>query len=164
MQTEPHPEHIWLQRFVGDWTIEIQAVMGPGEPPTTHTGRETVRSLGGLWIVAEGHGETPGGSFDSILTLGFDPQRRRFVGSFIASVMTHFWIYEGALDAAGKVLTLDCEGPVFGAEGKTTRYQDVHTWVSENERTLTGKILGPDGQWQDMMTSRYRRVRRTATQ
>ncbi|HQL25159.1 MAG TPA: DUF1579 domain-containing protein, partial [candidate division Zixibacteria bacterium] len=112
----------------------------------------------------EGHGETPGGSFDSILTLGFDPQRRRFVGSFIASVMTHFWIYEGALDAAGKVLTLDCEGPVFGAEGKTTRYQDVHTWVSENERTLTGKILGPDGQWQDMMTSRYRRVRRTATQ
>jgi len=43
-------------------------------------GTESVRSLGGLWILAEGQGETPGsGSATTILTLGYDPQRKRFV-------------------------------------------------------------------------------------
>ena len=45
------------------------------------------------------------------MTLGYDPVQKRFVGTFIGSMMTHMWIYNGTLDAAGKVLTLDTEGP-----------------------------------------------------
>ena len=33
-------------------------------------------------------------------TLGYDPAKKKYVGTFIASVMTHLWIYSGSLDAA----------------------------------------------------------------
>jgi len=87
---EPQVEHKWLQRLVGDWNFEAECSMGPDQPPMKTTGRETVRSLGCLWTIGEAAGEVPGGgSCDSIMTLGFDPQSKRFVGTFIASMMTH---------------------------------------------------------------------------
>ena len=57
MQAEPKPEHAWLERMVGAWTAEVQCVMGPDQPPKTSELVETVRSLGGLWVVAEGSAE-----------------------------------------------------------------------------------------------------------
>ena len=59
MKTEPQKEHQWLQKLVGEWTYEGEATMEPGEPPAKMTGTESVRSLGGLWILAEGQGEMP---------------------------------------------------------------------------------------------------------
>jgi Protein of unknown function (DUF1579) len=60
MQTEPQREHQWLQQLVGEWTYEAEATTDPGQPPSKFEGSERVRSLGGLWILAEGQGEMPG--------------------------------------------------------------------------------------------------------
>jgi hypothetical protein len=59
------------------------------------------------------------------MTLGYDPQTQRFVGSFVASMMTHLWPYNGTLNAEGTVLTLDAEGPSFAGDGATAKYQDI---------------------------------------
>jgi hypothetical protein len=91
------------------------------------------------------------------MTLGYDPAQKRFVGTFIASMMTHLWIYNGALDAAGKVLTLDAEGPDFSGGPGMVKYQDIIEFVSDGHRTLKSQILGPDGKWQNFMTAHYRR-------
>ena len=158
MQAEPQEQHRWLQRLVGAWTYEFEAVMGPGQPPMKSTGRETVRSLGGLWTIGEGHGVTPAGeAAQSIMTLGYDPRQERFVGTFIASMMTHLWIYDGSLDASGKVLTLEAEGPNFAEPGKMSRYQDIIEFVSDDHRTLRSRAPGPDGKWVEFMTAHYRR-------
>lgn len=157
MHAEPGTEHRWLQQLVGDWTFEAAANMGPDQPPSKAQGSETVRSLGGLWVVAERAGEMPGGgAMSSMMTLGYDPQRQRFVGTFVASMMTHLWVYEGSLDAAGTVLTLDTEGPDF-AGGGTAKYQDIITIESEDRRTLTSRMLGEDSQWREVMRADYRR-------
>jgi hypothetical protein len=98
----PQPEHQWLQKLVGEWTSEMEAQMEPGKPAEKCTGVESVRSLGGLWILADGRGKMPDGSpATTLLTLGYDPQRLRFVGTLIGSMMRNHWVYEGALDAAG---------------------------------------------------------------
>lgn len=158
MKAEPQKEHEWLKRFVGDWVYEVEASMKPGEPPQKFRGTETVRSVGGIWIVAEGQGEMPGGgTAETMLTIGFDPHKNRFVGSWIGSMMTYLWTYEGNVDEAKNVLTLNCEGPAFDGTDGTARYKDVHSFISENERTLTGNILGEDGDWHKMMTCTYRR-------
>lgn len=158
MKVEPGPEHQWLQKLVGEWDYEHQASMQPGEPAMKFKGTETVRSLGGLWTVGEGRGEMPGGgTATTIMTLGYDPQRQKFVGTFVASMMTHLWLYEGSLDSAGKVLTLDTEGPNFGSGGGMTKYQDVISFKSDDHRTLTSRMLGDDGQWHEFMTASYRR-------
>jgi Protein of unknown function (DUF1579) len=158
MPAAPQKEHEWLQKMVGEWTSEGECTMGPDKPTEKFKGTESVRSLGGLWVVAEGHGEMPGGGpATTILTLGFDPQKQRYVGTFIGSMMTFLWVYEGSLDAAGRALALEVEGPSMAGEGKMAKYKDVIEFLSDDHRTLTSHILGDDGKWTTFMTAHYRR-------
>ncbi|BBA68738.1 DUF1579 domain-containing protein [Geobacter sulfurreducens] len=159
MQAEPQQEHLWLQQLVGDWTYEAEALMEPGSTPERCTGSETVRSVGGLWILAEGTGGMPGGGEATmVLTLGYDPQKQRYVGTWVGSMMTHLWVYDGGLDADGKTLTLSSEGPDCSVEGKMTAFRDVIELKSRDERTLTSYMLAGDGTWLRVMTARYRRI------
>jgi Protein of unknown function (DUF1579) len=159
MHTEPQKQHQWLDQLIGEWMSEVECSGGSDQPPSKTQGSEVVRSLGGLWIIADGVGEMPdGGTGKTIMTLGFDPQRDRFVGTFIGSMMTHLWIYNGSLDATEKVLTLDTEGPNFSQSGMT-KYKDIIEFVSEDHRIMTSQILGEDGNWTQFMTAHYRRQR-----
>jgi hypothetical protein len=158
MKAESQQEHQWLQKLAGEWTCEGEAAMEPGKPVEKWKATESVRTLDGVWFVCEGRGEIPkGGPSTKLMTLGYDPQIQRYVGTLTASVMTHLWVYEGALDADG-VLTLDTEGPDFSAEGKMTKYKDVIEFKSDDQRTLTSYMLGNDGKWQQIMAALYQRT------
>jgi hypothetical protein len=138
----------------------MEANCGPDKPREKHKGSERVRSIGGLWVICEGKGEMPGGgNATMIMTLGYDPRTRRFTGTWIGSMMTHLWVYDGELDAAQKVLTLSSEGPDFVQEGKLAQYRDVIEIVSDDHRTLRSYTPGPDGKWNEFMTAHYRRTR-----
>jgi hypothetical protein len=155
----PQKEHQWLQRLVGEWTSEGEAAMEPGKPPEKFRTTESVRSLGGFWILAEGRGQMPDGTAaTTMMTLGYDPQKQRYVGTFIASMMTHLWRYDGALDGSERVLTLDTEGPSMAAPGKMARYRDVIEVESDDHRVLTSHMQGDDGKWHLFMTAHYRRT------
>ena len=157
MEAKPQQEHQWLERLVGEWSYELDCQMGPDAAPSKATGCEVVRSIGGLWTVREGEGEMPGcGKAQTVMTLGFDPQKQRFVGTFIASMMTHLWIYEGTLDASGKRLVLDTEGPNCSQTGMA-RFQDIVEIVDDDHRMLSSQTLGEDGEWHQFMTGHYRR-------
>jgi len=159
-RAEPQKEHQWLTKLVGEWTTEGEASLGPDQPPHKSTGIEKVRSLGGLWYVAEGEGEMPGGGAETtMMTLGYDPQRRRYIGTWIGSMMTHLWVYDGELDAAERVLTLYAEGPSMTGDGSMARYKDVIEFESDDHRVLTSHIETPDGGWQHFMTAHYRKRR-----
>lgn len=154
MQVKPEDEHRWLQQLVGEWTYES----GDAQGGAKSTGTETVRSVGEIWIQAEGRGTMPdGGPGISLMTLGYDPARRRFVGTWLGSMMTHLWIYDGELDSARQVLTLNSEGPSFSGDGTMGKYQDVIELKSADHRVLRGRTLGADGKWQEFMTTHYRR-------
>jgi Protein of unknown function (DUF1579) len=156
---KPTPEHQWLHRLMGDWTFEGECNMGPDQPTIHSSGKESVRSLGGLWTIGEGEGEMPdGGLCKTIMTLGYDPEAKQFVGTFIASVMTYLWTYRGTLNATGNVLTLDTEGPSFAGDGTMSKYQDIIEFIDDNHRTLASQLLGPDGKWVQFMKSHYHRV------
>jgi hypothetical protein len=157
MMAEPQKEHHWLQKLVGEWTSEAE-MMEPGKPPEKVKGTESVRPLGGLWILAEGQAEMPGGGEGTMLmTLGYDPQKKRYTGTWIGSMMTHLWVYDGELDAAERVLTLNSDGPSMAGEGKMAKYKDVIEVKSDDHRVLTSHVLGDDGKWQHFMTANYRR-------
>lgn len=156
MEAETRKERQWLQRFAGDWTFEVE---GTAEAPEKHPGTETGRSLDGVWVVLEGEFEMPGmGLVRSMMTLGFDETRGRYVGTYVASMMSYLWVYEGDLDAAGNVLTLETTGPSFTDEGKMARYRDVIEFRSDDHRVLTSVTQGEDGQWTSVMEAHYRRV------
>jgi hypothetical protein len=158
MQAETLPQHRWLQKLVGEWTYEHECVTGPDQPVEKLRGVETVRGIGALWVAGEGRGPMPDGEMATmVLTLGYDPARGRFVGTWVGSMMTHMWVYEGTLDEAGKVLTLNAEGPSFTDPKKTARYQDIITLINDDHRTLTSRCLGEDGAWHQFMRADYHR-------
>jgi uncharacterized protein DUF1579 len=45
------------------------------------------------------------------MTLGYDPEKKQYVGTWVGSMMSYLWVYDGSLDAEEKVLTLNAEGP-----------------------------------------------------
>lgn len=154
MKAEPQPEHRWLEQLLGEWSVTSDMEPDSGGIEWV----ERVRSLHGLWVVAEGSGEMPGGgAATTLMTLGYDPRRQCYVGTWVGSMMTHLWVYEGNLDDSGKVLTLDCEGLDFETEGRMTRYQDIITIKSPDHRLLTARMLAADGSWKQIMQADYRR-------
>lgn len=133
--------------------------MGPGKPPAKSRGTERVRPLGGLWIIAEAEIEMPGsGAGQSVMSLGYDPRKKRFVGTWIGSMMSNMWVYEGTLDEEGRVLTLDTEGPAMSDEGKTGRYRDIIEFDGGDRRVMRSTALGDDGTWREFLRAEYRRT------
>lgn len=157
MQVTPQPEHQWLERMVGEWTFTSSCSMGPGQPPMTSDGTAATVSLGGLWVVSEWRSPMPDGALmTSRMTVGYDPARGKYVGSFVASCMTHHWVYEGT--RAGDVLTLDADGPSFTDPKVMAKYQDIWEMPAGGPPVLRSQYLGPDGTWTEFMRADFRRA------
>ncbi len=108
----PVKEHEWLKQLLGNWDMESEMVMEPGQPPMKSKGTESVRAIGDFWIISEIKSDTPMGfPMSALMTLGFDPQKKKYVGTWVDSMMNHLWTYTGTVDATGKILTLESEGP-----------------------------------------------------
>ena len=135
-------EHQWLMRLVGDWEFDTECNQGPDKPPVKSNGTEVVNSLGQIWSVGEMKTSMPNGEpVKSIMTLGYDSETKRFVGTFVASMTTHLWVYNGSLDPKKNVLTLDTEGPSFQGDGTTAKYQDIIEFIDDDHRTLSSQFL-----------------------
>ena len=156
-------EHKWLLQLVGDWKIESECNMGPDQPAMKSTGKQSTRALGLLWTIGEmEHAGPDGQAHQSIFTLGFDDSKQRFVGTFVSSCMTHLWPYDGQLDAAHKVLTLDSEGPSFSGDGTMAKYQDIIEVITEDQYFLKSQLQDSDGSWVQFMIARYDRIGSTS--
>ena len=158
MKVIAKPEHQWLKQLVGDWEFVAEASMGPDQSPMKSSGSETVRMLGELWSVGEGQGEMPDGETGyTMMTIGYNPATKRFWGSWVGSMMTHLWIYDGFLDDDRKVLTLEAEGPDFSNEGKYIKYRDIIEIIDSNTRTLRSASIDAEGNWNEFMKATYTR-------
>jgi hypothetical protein len=147
---KPTKEHEWLQQFVGEWDTAIEIFMDPAQPPMKGKGTETSRSLGGFWVVAEGQSEMMGMKFGSVLTLGYDPDKKKYIGTWVDSMASHLWKYEGSVDATGKILTLDTEGPCPMRPG-VVKFKEVTELKDKDTRVFTSSIVEADGKLTQMI-------------
>ena len=150
MKVEPTAEHLWLQQFLGEWESEA----GEGG---CGAGTINFRPLGQAWVVGDGVMDMGADKGYTQITLGFNPDAGRFVGSWVGSMMTHHWVYDGYLDEAKKVLSLESTGPSWTEPGKMIPYKDVITVISDDHHTLTGNLKNADGEWEQFMITHYRR-------
>lgn len=157
----PQKEHRWLEKLVGTWSATSTLSAEPGAAPKTYRGTEKVRSLGGLWIVAETQSEMPGGTTgEMVMTLGYDPDQGHYMGTWVGSMMNWLCVYEkGEVDASGRKLSLYSKGPSMTGEGGTRNYRDVIECIDDDTRTLIGQVQNERGEWEDMMKVDYRRER-----
>ncbi|MCB1219521.1 MAG: DUF1579 domain-containing protein [Planctomycetales bacterium] len=159
MNVEELEQHRWLARFVGDWSFTARMQNPDGSEHVTQ-GSESVSMLGDIWFVADGQGEMPdGGSAKMRMTVGYDPARGKFVGSWIGTMMLLHWVYEGQLSEDGNSLHLVAEGPDFSGGNSTRMYRDTIEYVSDDFRRLRSAMQAEDGSWQEFNVAEYHRVK-----
>lgn len=146
-------EHGWLKQFVGEWESKAKGPAGPGEPEVECTGSIKSRMLGNLWVVSEIEVDLHGSKMKGLQTIGYDPKTKKYVGTWVDSMMNHLWKYEGSVDATGKILTLEAEGPNFMGDGtKMAKFRDVYEFKSKDQIAASSQMLGEDGKWVTFMT------------
>lgn len=155
----PEKEHQWLQQFVGEWSTESTGQMGPGQPPMELVGTISSRMVGDFWVINEMKADIGGTPMVGLQTIGYDKAKKKYIGTWVDSIMGHLWRYEGNVDATGKILTLEAEGPTFVTEGAVTMYQDIYEFKSPDEIAITSKMLGDDGKWVTFMTGTATRIK-----
>ena len=153
----PEKQHQWLSQFAGQWESESEATMGPGQPPMRCKGKMNARMLGGFWMVAEMKSEAMGMDMTGLLTLGYDTKKQKYVGTWVDSMQSYMWHYEGTVDESGKKIILEAEGPNFMADNKLTKFRDTYEFKSPDQVAITSSMLGADGKWVTFMTGEARR-------
>jgi hypothetical protein len=152
----PEKEHQWLGQLVGEWDTEGEVVIAPDQAPLKCKGTEVVRSLGGFWVISESETTMMEMPMKGVMTIGYDPEKEKYTGTWIDSMSSHLWKYEGSVDEAGKTLTLLTEGPNPMAPDQTAKYREVIEVKDQDHKVFTSSIE-MDGQWHTFMTIHYHR-------
>ncbi|MCU0718443.1 MAG: DUF1579 domain-containing protein [Pirellula sp.] len=157
MFSQSQKEHHWLSRLVGNWEFEHDCKMPDGTDAKSG-GKMVCRMLGELWLICESTGVAPdGGSWSSVMTIGFEPTKNAYVGTFIGSMMANIWHYRGVMDDDGVTLPLESEGPKFDGSGMG-KYRDTIKIIDENTWLFTSDFQLDDGTWNPFMSGAHRRI------
>ena len=161
---KPTREHEWLRQLEGSWAGEIELFVDPMNPakplekPLRSKMTETTTLLGGWWALAAVKGEIAGQIFDARGQYGYDAEKKKYIGTWIDSMMPHLWQYEGSLDASGKVLTLEAMGPDCANPTALTKYRDVHEIVDRDTRRMSSAIQR-EGKWVPILRGELKRAK-----
>jgi hypothetical protein len=155
---EPQEEHNWLLQMAGEWSTETEIFQEPDQPPLRSMGTETVRAIGSFWILAENTGTLMDQPFTGIMALGYDAAKQRYIGTWIDSMNSHLWLYEGTLDAARNRLTLQAEGPSPHNPRTFAKFRETIELKTPNHRVFTSAMQSDNNKdWITTMTIQYRR-------
>jgi Protein of unknown function (DUF1579) len=88
--SKPLPEHKILASDEGTWDATIRMYAGgPDAEPSVSKGSEVNEVLpGGLWVLSKFEGEFGGMKFHGRGQFGFDPVKKKYVGTWLDSMST----------------------------------------------------------------------------
>jgi hypothetical protein len=151
---EPLPQHKLLAKEVGEWEGVMKMYVSPDGPPIEMSVTESNKMLdGGLWVISE----FEAGPFIGRGHFGYDPDKKKFVGSWLDNQTMSLGILEGSYDEkTGEITYLsNAKSP---ATGKNVPTKQVGKVIDENHRTFVAYIQNADGKsWDKWMEISYKR-------
>jgi hypothetical protein len=155
----PTQEHKLLAKDIGVWDAMIKTYIGgPGSEPSLSKGVETSTLMtGGLWLISTFKGEFAGQTFEGTGVTGFDPKKKKYVGTWADNMTPELTLLEGTYDEKAKTMTMTGTGS--GEDGKPMSLQYITEHKDENTRVFTISMKGEqtDGKWMKMMQIDYKR-------
>jgi hypothetical protein len=113
----PGSQHRLMASLAGSWTTRTKARTEPGKPPMETTGScEQKMILDGRYLQQEYTGDMMGETFTGINLIGYDNHTRKYVSTWVDSMSTAIYYFEGTASADGKTITQKCsyDDPVRG--------------------------------------------------
>jgi Protein of unknown function (DUF1579) len=152
----PGSPHKLLESMTGSWNTHTKSWMEPGTPPMESKGTcEQTMLLGGRYLQQVFTGDMMGTTFTGIGVTGYDNHKKKYVSTWMDSMSTGIFFFEGTAGADSKTITQDChwDDPVKGPSKwrSVTRIVDDNTHLFEMYLTVKG------GKEEKMMEITYTR-------
>ena len=155
----PSKEHQMLKKFDGDWEFTSKCFM-PGMDEMEGKGTETCRMThGGFWSDVEAKGMMASKEWSGRGFVGWDPQKKKYVGVWIDSMTPYVYKFEGDADGQGKTWTFKTQG-VDPKTGKET--SERMTWEFKDPDHRTMKFFGKDESGKEIQVSEMTYTRKPA--
>jgi hypothetical protein len=128
----PGAPHKLFASLEGSWTTRTKSWMEPDKPPVDMTGTcEQKILLGGRYLQQVYTGDMMGEPFTGINILGYDNHTRKYVSTWIDTMSTGIYYFEGTASGDGKTITQEStyDDPVRGPMvwRSVTRFKDDNT-------------------------------------
>lgn len=143
-QQGPTAEHKKLAELTGTYDAVVKSWYAPGSEPAESKGVEIRKMLGDFWLVADFKGNVGDAPFEGHGVTGYDPTKKKFVGTWVDTMTPSVLITEGEYDPATKTMTQYSEmvEPSSGQKMKlkmTTAHQDGKEVFTLSMGDSTGK-------------------------
>jgi hypothetical protein len=152
----PGAPHKMLAGRTGKWRVASKHWMDVDKPPMESEGTcERKMVLGGRYLQEEFSGDMMGSPFTGLGFTAYDNHNRKYVSTWMDSMSTGIYVFEGTASADGKTITMDghfddaVKGPVTWTL-KTTIKDDKTEEFEMNMTTVGGK--------KEMCTMAYTRL------
>jgi hypothetical protein len=160
----PGDPHKLLARLEGSWLTRSKGWMDPDAPPMESTGEcEQKMLFDGRYLQQVYTGDMMGAPFSGICLLGYDNHTGKYQSTWIDSMSTGIYFFEGTASADNRTITQECsyDDPVKGPclWRTVTRIRDDNT--QEFEMYLTPKG-GKEEKMMEMTATRKEAISRKA--
>ena len=143
--TDIHKELVKASEGVWDATMRFYA-NGPNQPPQEFKGTETIRAAAdGLFLITEFEADFVGGKkFRGHGITGYDPRKRKIVGTWADNMNTSIGTLTGDYDPKTKTVTYLFEIP-DSATGQMRKDKQVDEFKAEGHKLYTIYATGAGG-------------------
>ena len=150
---KPGPEHELLKKDVGTWDATVEMLMPPA-PPSKGVETNTL-GPGGLWLINDFKSAMMGAPFQGHGITGWDPAKKKYVGTWVDSMSTSLSVTESTYTAADRSMTgyINTVGP----DGGPMKLKAVTQMKDDDTRVFTMYMPGPDGKEAASMRITYKR-------
>lgn len=140
---KPTAEHKVLAAEEGTWDATVKSYQnGPDSDPVVSKGVEVNTVLpGGLWVSSVFRGDFAGVVFEGRGQFGYDPYKKKYVGTWIDSMAPTLTVLEGTYDEKTKTITYTGDG-VCPLDGTKLAQKMVTTTKSDGTREFTLYLNG----------------------
>ncbi|WP_422928673.1 DUF1579 domain-containing protein [Singulisphaera sp. PoT] len=140
---KPTAEHKILATEEGTWDADIKSYPnGPDSQPMASKGVEVNTVLtGGLWVASTFRSDFGGMPFEGRGQFGYDPAKKKYVGTWIDSMSPSLSVLEGSYDAKTKTLTFTGDG-VCPIDGSKLAQRMVTVTKEDGSREFTLYMTG----------------------
>jgi hypothetical protein len=131
--------------------------MSPGAQPLKSKAVETNKLFGDFWLMSEFAGDIGGMKFTGHMLLGYDPVKKKYVGTWVDTLSPHLMTMEGDYDEATHTSTMIGQG--IDMEGKPSKSKMVTRYESDDEKTFEMYMekAGAADEWEKHMEVKYKR-------